>query len=104
MKKLFVLSLSALALSAPAALAEDGHAHKSRMIEKLDTDKDGVVSKEEFDKANNERFVKIDADSDGKITQDEAQKAKDAWRAHMKDRREAKETPAPAVPENGTGQ
>ncbi|MEX2452152.1 MAG: hypothetical protein WD407_14945 [Rhodospirillales bacterium] len=42
-----------------------------RMFERLDTNKDGVISKEEYAKRGADRFGKVDADGDGKITQAE---------------------------------
>lgn len=61
-----------------------GRPSPEKMIEHLDTDKDGSISEDEFKagpraKENPERamemFKKIDADKDGKLTLDEIKKA-----------------------------
>ncbi|MGE0668796.1 MAG: EF-hand domain-containing protein [Sphingomonadales bacterium] len=43
--------------------------HHGRMIEKLDTDKDGTVSKEEFEAKRAADFAAADADKDGNVSQ-----------------------------------
>ncbi len=48
----------------------EGHG-KHKMWEMMDTNKDGAISKEEFDKAHSEKFKKMDANSDGKVTMEE---------------------------------
>jgi len=49
-----------------------------KVFEKLDTDKDGKISKEEVDKADRprlkENFSKIDTDNDGFISKEEFKK------------------------------
>jgi Ca2+-binding EF-hand superfamily protein len=89
MKKILMFTTAALVLSAPAVMAKDGGGshHKGRMFEKLDLNGDGVVTREEFNKAHEERFNKMDADSDGKVTKEEAQKAAEEWHAKMKEHR-----------------
>lgn len=45
--------------------------HKSKMWEKMDTDKDGAVSKKEFESFHAEKFKKMDANNDGKVSKEE---------------------------------
>jgi len=44
-----------------------------KMLEKMDTDKDGKISKTEWQAHHDEMFAKLDADKDGSITKDEFQ-------------------------------
>ncbi|MEQ8194534.1 MAG: EF-hand domain-containing protein [Rhodospirillales bacterium] len=84
MKKtpLFLLAAATLlggsmALSGSPAFADDeakGKGHKNwteRMFERLDTNKDGAISKEEYAKRGTDRFATVDTDKNGKITQAE---------------------------------
>ncbi len=48
--------------------------HASRMLEILDTDKDGAVTKEEFAAASDKRFEAADSNNDGVLSADELQK------------------------------
>ncbi|MBI5006958.1 MAG: EF-hand domain-containing protein [Nitrosomonadales bacterium] len=41
------------------------------MLEQMDQNKDGAVSKKEFDTFHRDRFKELDANKDGKVTQDE---------------------------------
>lgn len=96
MKKLLMLSAAALVLGAPFAFAEDTpmeessheRPHRGDMMEKIDTDKDGAISKNEFISFHEERFKEIDKNADGKITQDEREASKAEWRKKIKDLRE----------------
>ncbi|MCL6607451.1 MAG: EF-hand domain-containing protein [Geminicoccaceae bacterium] len=45
---------------------------RTRRFERLDADKDGVVSREEFLAADLPAFERLDRDKDGKITPEEA--------------------------------
>ena len=47
-----------------------GH-HNKMMMEKMDADKNGEISKDEWNKHHEEMFSKLDANSDGKITKEE---------------------------------
>lgn len=100
--KVITSFLAVLALSAVTSFAAEGDAPKKpegdkgkpkmnpeEMIKKLDTDKDGKVSKAEFMASPNakkdeakatERFGKMDKDSDGFLTKEEMtpKKKKDA--------------------------
>ena len=42
-----------------------------KMLEKIDIDKDGKISKQEWQAHHDERFAELDADKDGAISQDE---------------------------------
>lgn len=46
---------------------------RDRMLERADTNGDGVVSYDEFIDRAEARFAELDADGDGVITRDEAQ-------------------------------
>ena len=50
----------------------DKKAHHGHMFEKMDTDKDGFITKAEFDAAEKTHFSEMDANSDAKISPDEA--------------------------------
>ncbi len=72
------LTSGAIAGIGTAAAGSDngrGHGHHGwghgRMLEKLDTDKDGAVSKEEFEAKRAADFAAADADRDGNVTQAE---------------------------------
>jgi Ca2+-binding EF-hand superfamily protein len=103
MKKILLSTIAVLALSAPAAMAEHGGDHKGgRMLEKLDADKDGSISKAEFMTEAEQRFAEIDKDSSGSITKEEVEAKAAEWkakRAEMKAKKEAGEAPAEAAPE-----
>lgn len=97
MKRKITLTLAAvtaLALSGGAAFAEGGHykhhgsgMHKGgmhhggmhrggmRLFNKLDADKNGVVTRAEAEQARADRFAKLDANGDGTITVAEIDKA-----------------------------
>ncbi len=90
-----VLSLAPLALIAatnppagPAPGPEDG------WLRHLDTNGDGVISKEEAQAAANARidkaFARLDTNQDGQITQDEIRAAQEARRAEREARFEAR--------------
>lgn len=89
MKKLLVFSALALAFAASPALADHHEGHKKGgMFEKADVNGDGVVSKEEFMKSQEERFSKMDANGDGSFTKDEAEAMKKKWAEKRKERKE----------------
>jgi Ca2+-binding EF-hand superfamily protein len=64
------------------------------MLKHLDTNGDGVVTKDEAQAAASTRidetFARLDANHDGQITQDEVQAARDARRAEMEAQFEAR--------------
>ena len=50
---------------------------KGMHFEMMDTDKDGKVTRDEFDKAHGSMFAKMDANKDGVITEDEGKPKKE---------------------------
>lgn len=89
MKKLVVytIALSALMLSANAEARhhEEGEgSRKGGMFQRLDSNKDGVVTQDEFLVHAKEKFKKMDSNGDGSVTKDEA-------KSHHKSRREGRE-------------
>ncbi|MBN1378680.1 MAG: hypothetical protein JXA04_05550 [Gammaproteobacteria bacterium] len=98
-KSLLLLStgLLATALSATAFAGDkpercDAHAKKKNPVERLDADKDGNVSHDEFMANAEERFSKLDANSDGVIQKEEFVKAKKDYKDKKKDKMKAKES------------
>ncbi len=98
MKKLFytVAVLGAFAVTSTAAMAEmhdGGHKTPGKMMERVDTNGDGVISKAEFMAKHEEAFAKMDADGNGSLTTEELESAKakmkEKWK-EMKDKREEK--------------
>lgn len=91
MKKILAMTVLALAISSPAAFADD-HGGKDgkrggKMFEKHDTNGDGVISKDEFMNHASEKFSKMDADGNGEVTKDEGKAAWEARREKMKEHR-----------------
>ena len=87
MKTTNVLALAALALTiASPAFANQGPGrphcgHKGgHMFERVDANKDGVISKAEFRAQGDRMFAKLDLNRDGRITKAES----DAAKARMK--------------------
>lgn len=89
MKK-FILAATSVAVIAGGAFyalaerTEDGKKDphgKKHMLERLDANKDGKVTKDEFVADAEKRFSEIDADKDGNVTEEE-------MRAHHKAKRE----------------
>lgn len=79
----------------PAAHAEGGPDKAPRgpggpemMIEKMDANKDGVVSLEEFLEAHKARFAEIDTDKSGTLTPEEIKAHHEAKRGEWKEKRE----------------
>lgn len=57
-----------------------------KMVEKLDADGDGKISKAEFTSRPNPMFDKVDTNGDGIVDADEMAKAKERMKDRMKDR------------------
>lgn len=76
MKKVAITAVAlTTALFAGTAFANKDWEDK---FDKIDTNKDGVISKQEFDAHNNEWFTKMDTNKDGSISKDEKKAAKEA--------------------------
>lgn len=96
MKKQTLIALSLAALIATPALAEhgkDGHPHRGpgHMFEKADTNKDGVVTKEEFRAQSDKFFAKLDTNGDGKITKQEQEEAHAKFKQKREEHRAKRE-------------
>lgn len=100
MKKLLMFSAAALALSSPALAEEgkDGKPHHQDMIEKLDTDKNGSVSKAEFLAFHEARFAEIDTNADGMLTKEEFDAKRAEWKEKRKEMHKGEAPPADAPP------
>ncbi len=94
MKKL-ILTFAALISLCLSGCSHYGKSHEHKkshhkhdqMWDKMDANKDGGVTKEEFDKAHSEMFTKMDADKDGKITKAEKKAFKKAMKAEKKSKK-----------------
>lgn len=86
MKKIMFFSLLALVLAANPVSAQDRPAGAMPMFEKNDTNKDGVISKEEYMKSQEEHFAKLDKNGDGSISKDEMNAVKKKWAEKRKER------------------
>jgi hypothetical protein len=74
MKKFLVAAAFGATLLAAPAFAQDTPPPPGAgmaMLDKLDTNKDGAISKDEFNADVATRFAKLDTNSDGKISADE---------------------------------
>lgn len=83
---LHTMAIAVLAGSISGAFAEDKASKKPRrtaMMERVDTNKDGVITKEESLAFNEMWFSQRDTDKDGKITKEEMK----AFRAKQKEER-----------------
>jgi len=98
MKKTYMIVASVLAIAVGGGLVAHAEGNKrdgkmkfnkgfmmQNMLEELDTDGDGKVSKEEITVARTAKFQEADANSDGQLTQAELE----AFKAAEKERREA---------------
>lgn len=78
-KKGLIPLVLAVACMAPlsAMTASPAEAQKSRIFKRLDTNDDGVITREEMRAAFRKRFAKFDTNSDGKVTLDEVESMAD---------------------------
>ena len=84
--KTFLIATTAILLASTAAVAghhgdKDGKMCEKKMakkFEKMDTDKDGAISKDEFITYKTSKFEKMDANNDGKLTMEEKKAYKEA--------------------------
>lgn len=73
-----------------------------RFFSKVDTNNDGMVSKDEMVAHAEKRFEKMDADNNGQVTQEEAEAYHDAKRDAMRKHRMEK-MEQDAMPDNAPG-
>lgn len=104
MKKMMITAAAAAVMLSGAPALADHHgdmkkmkdrSHGSYMIEKMDADGDGAVSRSEFMDAHSKKFDKWDADGDGSITKDEVEARKAGMKEKMKEKKAYKKD-APA--------
>jgi len=67
-----------LADSGSLGFGPRGMAGPERVIERLDLNEDGKISKEEVDKVRDERFAKFDTDNSGGLTIEELEAGREA--------------------------
>lgn len=87
------VSLAITGFSVPAFAAKDGKPdgnRAQRMIERLDTDKDGKISLDEFKIQASTAFKAFDADGNGEVSKDEIKAKREAFREARKAWRDAK--------------
>lgn len=101
MKTAIALVLAATVFAAGPALADKhgGPGHKgdrgARYLEKMDTDKDGKISRAEAVKAAEDRFDAGDADKDGFITADEMKAQHEAMKKKWEEKKAMGENAGP---------
>lgn len=73
MKKRIIATTLILGLAGGAALAGPGgkYGHGVQMFDRLDLNGDGMVTRDEMNQSQAERFARFDANSDGKLNVDE---------------------------------
>ncbi len=69
MKRCLILTTALLLISASSAFARGDKAE--RWFDRLDTNKDGIITQAEMEARGAERFAKIDANGDGMISVEE---------------------------------
>jgi Ca2+-binding EF-hand superfamily protein len=93
MKKIMMLTAAVFALQALPAFAESGpkgakHDKDGRFLEKVDANKDGKISQDEYLNVHKERFTQMDANKDGFVTKEEGKAHHDAKKAEWTKKRE----------------
>jgi len=82
----FIIAVSILLMAAPRSAAHKrGFMDPARMMERLDTDGDGVISLAEFTQPP-DLFERLDLNEDGSITREEAEQARQQHQAEMAER------------------
>jgi Ca2+-binding EF-hand superfamily protein len=84
MKKLLMISVLAMSIAVPAAMAKDMEAKADMMFSKIDTNGDGMISKDEHKSFGDKMFTDTDTNSDGNISMDEMKAMKMKEHAEMK--------------------
>ena len=92
MKRKLLLSITAVGiLAAPVAFAQGpqgGGDRKGKMMQAIDTNGDGQISKGEFMAKHEERFDEMDADHDGSLSKEEMKSAWESRKGKFKEMRE----------------
>jgi Ca2+-binding EF-hand superfamily protein len=92
MTKLFLMAalMGGVAMSSATVMAHNhgGGEYKGKMMEKVDTNGDGMISKDEFLARHEEMFDKMDTDGNGSLTPEEMKEARGEMREKMKERME----------------
>ena len=91
MKKLLMLSAAVLMFQAAPVLAEHhegGEGKKGGIMEKIDTDGNGAISKSEYLAHAEKRFAEKDKDGNGEISKEEAKENREHRKEKMKEMRE----------------
>lgn len=88
MKKHVLYVCTAVLLTAGAAPLLASSHEKGKHFEKMDTNGDGVVDKQEFMQKFEDKFGMMDGDKDGKVTRDEMKAHHDAMKEKRREMRE----------------
>ena len=95
MKKTLLMAATAALITAGGSAWAGHHEgdgeHKrghGGMMEKMDTNEDGMISKDEFLAKHAAHFDKMDKDGDGNISKDEMSAAREQMKEKMGERRE----------------
>lgn len=112
MKK--ILTLTAILLTSGAALAQDhdmpppqhggphgGH-RGGMMFKKIDTNGDGVITKDEHQAFSDKMFSKMDTNGDGSVTKEEGKEAREKMREKFKNFRKEHGGEGRPTPPEGT--
>jgi len=83
-----------MAMRGPGRGGHDGFrgGFRGGMSRMADADKDGAITKAEFQAAALTRFDRLDADKDGTVTRDEAKAARDSMRQQWQARRQGQQS------------
>lgn len=65
-----------------SAKATKSSERKAKFFERLDADKSGAISGQEWDAIAEKQFAAVDADKDGKVTKEEMAAAHERFRSH----------------------
>lgn len=96
-----LMTVAAVALLSAPALAEHpggpegGPPHKGKMFEAMDSNGDGMVSKDEFMAAHMQRFEKMDTNADGNVSKDEIEAHRAAMRAKREEMKQKRQDAPP---------
>jgi Ca2+-binding EF-hand superfamily protein len=94
MKKLFLMAavLGSVAMTSGAVLADNHGDHKKgKMMERVDTDGDGMISKAEFMAKHESKFMEMDVNGDGSLSKDEMKDSRQDRKDKMKKYKEKME-------------